>query len=371
MDHSCWDGWGEVGKGVEQNVGQDVGQQTDQVVDQGCWEGWGGTEAAEEDSVFWRGEAAKQALKLQQVYQQMDLLRGEAEARDVAREELLLVVDRLKESNVNLVEELNRAKVREEELEANMELMTQELDDLKLKVVTVEGEKRKLIQLIDIERVEMKHEQRLVSAEKEERLAKLEKLVEHLEDENLNLQQALDTRLEPSEDPPGCQGPFQSQLLTPLIQKSFHAHKHLVDDTDSKSILLEHSYDLSYSSSPPTTSAGKAYSPATSLEDEMIACMLPKLAPARSRRAMNFSPETPHQSFARLRSRFASSPLQCNHMETERQNADEQDEDDGDMNGKTLKTTESILGMSVSDLLRHILRFHKIFSQSLMGRAIS
>ena len=148
VDHSCWDGWGEVGKGVDQNVGQDVDQVVDQVVDQGCWEGWGGTEAAEEDSVFWRGEAAKQALKLQQVYQQMDLLRGEA--REVAREELLLVVDRLKESKVNLVEELKRAKVREEELGANMELMTQELDDLKLRVVTVEGETRKLNQLIDL-----------------------------------------------------------------------------------------------------------------------------------------------------------------------------------------------------------------------------
>ena len=47
-------------------------------------------------------------------------------------------------------EELKRAKVREEELEANMELMTQELDDLKLRVVTVEGETRKLNQLIDL-----------------------------------------------------------------------------------------------------------------------------------------------------------------------------------------------------------------------------
>ena len=337
-------------------------------VEQGCWEGWGGGER-EEDPGYWHAEAIKQTLQLQQVNHQMNLLEKEAEAREAAREELLLLVDRLKEGNLYLAEELNRTKVRREELESTMEVMTQELDELKSRCEQVEEEKCKLHQMIYIEREEKTEEKRLENNEREERQARLEKLVEQLETENLNLQTALESALT-VEAPAVPPGHFPSQLSTPLLQESFRVHnRRSLVDANSMSFMLDHSYDLSYSSSPSISSAGRGHhSPAASLEDEMVACMSPKLMEPRSRRAMNFSPETPDRSLVHLTRHFASSPLRFSATLGQRRETEETSEK-ADL--KISKRGE-YLGMSVHHILRHIFRFHKILSQSLMGgRTIS
>ena len=340
-------------------------------VDQGCWEGegWGGREG-EEDPAYWQGEAIKQTLQLQQVYHQMNLLQKEADAREAAREELLLLVDKLKEGNINLVGELNRAKVRREEMESTMGAMTQELDELKSRFEQVEEEKDRLHQMINIEREEKTEGERMENDEREERQERLEKLVEELETENLHLQTALESALSNVEVPALPVGHFPSQLFSPLLQESFRVHnRRSLVDTNPMSFMLDHSYDLSYSSSPSiSSSAGRrGASPAASLEDEMIACMSPKLMTApRSRRAMDFSPETPDRSLLHLTQHFAAAPLQISTMIREKT-----EETNGRADWKSVKREES-LGMSVHDILRHILRFHKILSQSLMGsRAIS
>ena len=328
---------------------------------EGCWEGWGGTGGEEEC----HGEDMKQTLQLQQVYHQMNLLRKEADAREASREELLLVVDKLKEGNLNLAEELNRAKVIRDELESTIEVMAQELDELKSKFEQVEREKCKLQQIVNIKREEKAEEQRLENGEREERQDRLEKLVEQLQTENLNLQTALDLALT-VEGPP-----VQDHLLfTPLLQESFRVHnRRSLVDTNPMSFMLDHSYDLSYSTSPSVSSStGRGASPAASLEDEMIACMSPKLTGPRSRRLVDFSPETPDRSFVHLAAAHfaATTPLRV--TATIGQNGKAEETIVADW--KALKGRES-LGMSVHDILRHILRFHKILSQSLMGRGIS
>ena len=337
-------------------------------VEQGCWEGWGGREREEEPG-HWHGEAIKQTLQLQQVNHQMNLLEKESEAREAAREELLLLVDKLEEGNINLAEELNRAKVKTGELESTMEVMTQELDELKSRFEQVEEEKCKLHQMITIEREEKIEEKRLENDEREEREARHEKLVEQLETENLNLQTALESALavEPPALPPGH---LPSQMLTPLLQESFRVHnRRSLVDTNPMSFMLDHSYDLSYSSSPSISSAGRGHSPAASLEDEMVACMSPKLTDPKSRRAMDFSPETPERSLVHLTRHFASSPLRFSTILGGQREKTEETSGEADL--EISKRGES-LGMSVHHILRHLLRFHKILSQSLMGgRTIS
>ena len=190
--------------------------------------------------------------------------------------------------------------------------------------------------------------------------------MEELETENLNLQTALKSALT-VEGPAVPSGQFPSQLFTPILHQSFRVqNRRSLIDTNPMSFMLDHSYDLSYSSSPSISSAGRGHTSAASLEDEMIACMSPKLTMPRSRRAMDFSPETPDRSLVHLTAHF--SPLRFSAMMVQKGQTTE--ETTGGADWKILKSREP-LGMSVHDILRHILRFHKILSQSLMGRAIT